>query len=63
MSNSIKRLLIFRINEKIYPNSWQSVLSNSAVVDMEIPPLKEGEIRAKTLYTEFRGSDIVATIW
>lgn len=39
-----------------------SVTSNAAVVDMEMPPLKEGEILAKTLYTGICGSDNSATI-
>ena len=61
MSNSIKGFCL-QSNEKIYPNTGQSVLSNSAVVDMEMPPLKEGEILAKTLYTGICGSDNSATI-
>ena len=61
MSNSIKGFCL-QSNEKIYPNSGQSVLSNSAVVEMEMPPLKEGEILAKTLYTGICGSDNSATI-
>lgn len=48
--------------EKIYPNSGVSVTSNTAVVDMEMPELKEGEILAKTLYTGICGSDNSATI-
>ena len=61
MSNSIKGFCL-QTNEKIYPNTDQSVLSNSAVVEMEMPPLKEGEILAKTLYTGICGSDNSATI-
>lgn len=47
--------------EKIYPNS-DNVTRNTAVVDMEIPELKEGEILAKTLYTGICGSDNSASI-
>ncbi len=48
--------------EKIYPNSGVSVTSNTAVVALELPSLKEGEIRAKTLYTGICGSDNSASI-
>lgn len=48
--------------EKIYPNSGVSVTSNTAVVDMDMPELKEGEILAKTLYTGICGSDNSASI-
>jgi len=48
--------------EKYIQTLAKSVLSNSAVVDMEIPPLKEGKIRAKTLYTEIVGKNNSATI-
>lgn len=47
--------------EKIYPNS-DNVTRNTAVVNMEIPNLKEGEILAKTLYTGICGSDNSASI-
>ncbi|KKN23061.1 hypothetical protein LCGC14_0908830, partial [marine sediment metagenome] len=43
--------------ERIYPGSDVSMTANTAVVDMEIPKLKEGEILAKTLYTGICGSD------
>lgn len=49
-------------NEKIYPNSGASVTANTAVVAMDMPELKEGEILAKTLYTGICGSDNSATI-
>lgn len=61
MSKAIKGFCL-QNKEKIYPNSGVSVTSNSAVVEMEIPKLKEGEILAKTLYTGICGSDNSATI-
>lgn len=60
MSETIKGFCLER-REKIYPNS-DNVLSNAAVVEMEIPELKEGEILAKTLYTGICGSDNSASI-
>ncbi len=48
--------------ERIYPNSGVSVTNNTAVVPIEIPQLKEGEILAKTLYTGICGSDTSAAI-
>jgi threonine dehydrogenase-like Zn-dependent dehydrogenase len=48
--------------EKIMPNSEGSVIRNTAVIDMEIPKLAEGEILAKTLYTGICGSDNSACI-
>jgi len=48
--------------ERIYPGSEVSVTANTAVVDMEIPELKEGEILAKTLYTGICGSDNSASL-
>lgn len=61
MSETIKGFCL-QGKEKIYPNSGVSVTSNTAVVDMEIPELKEGEILAKTLYTGICGSDNSASI-
>lgn len=61
MSETIKGFCLER-NEKIYPNSGVSVTSNTAVVDMDIPELKEGEILAKTLFTGICGSDNSASI-
>ncbi len=61
MSETIKGFCLLG-KEKIYPNSGVSVTSNTAVVDMEIPELKEGEILAKTLYTGICGSDNSASI-
>jgi len=61
MSETIKGFCL-QGNEKIYPNSGVSVTSNTAVVEMEIPTLKEGEILAKTLYTGICGSDNSAAI-
>ncbi len=61
MSATIKGFCL-QGNEKIYANSGVSVTSNTAVVDMEIPELKEGEILAKTLYTGICGSDNSAAI-
>lgn len=61
MSETIKGFCL-QGKEKIYPNSGVSVTSNTAVVDMDIPELKEGEILAKTLYTGICGSDNSASI-
>ncbi|MFK7811897.1 MAG: alcohol dehydrogenase catalytic domain-containing protein, partial [Maribacter sp.] len=61
MSETIKGYCL-QGKEKIYPNSGVSVTSNSAIVEMEIPELEEGEILAKTLYTGICGSDNSATI-
>lgn len=48
--------------EKIYPNADIPVTSNTSVVEMEIPSLREGEILAKTLYTGICGSDNSASL-
>jgi threonine dehydrogenase-like Zn-dependent dehydrogenase len=48
--------------EKIMPDSGISVTSNTSVVDMEMPTLREGEIRAKTLFTGICGSDNSAAL-
>lgn len=48
--------------EKIMPGPGVSVTSNTSVVDMEIPTLREGEIRAKTLFTGICGSDNSAAL-
>lgn len=61
MSETIKGFCL-QGKEKIYPNSGVTVTSNTAVVDMDIPELKEGEILAKTLYTGICGSDNSASI-
>ena len=61
MSEIIKGFCL-QEKEKIYPNSGVSVTSNAAVVEMEMPTLKEGEILAKTLFTGICGSDNSATI-
>ncbi|MEO1010764.1 MAG: zinc-binding dehydrogenase [Bacteroidota bacterium] len=60
MNNTIKGFCL-KAGERIAPSS-RDVLSNTAVVDMEIPKLKEGEILAKTLFTGICGSDNSATI-
>lgn len=61
MSETVKGFCL-QGKEKIYPNSGVSVTSNTAVVTMDLPALKEGEIRAKTLYTGICGSDNSASI-
>lgn len=61
MSETIKGFCL-QGKEKIYPNSGVAVTSNTAVIDMDIPELKEGEILAKTLYTGICGSDNSASI-
>ncbi|MGB5554264.1 MAG: alcohol dehydrogenase catalytic domain-containing protein [Flavobacteriaceae bacterium] len=61
MSEKLKGLCLHG-REKIYSNSEGSVTRNTAVVDMELPELKEGEILAKTLYTGICGSDNSAAI-
>jgi len=61
MSESIRGFCLHG-REKIIPNSGISVTSNTSVVDMEIPELKEGEIRARTLYTGICGSDNSAAL-
>ena len=48
--------------EKIVPSSGLEVTSNTSVVEMEIPQLKEGELLAKTLYTGICGSDNSASL-
>ena len=48
--------------EKIYPSTGVSVTSNTSIVKMEMPQLKEGEILAKTLFTGICGSDNSATL-
>ena len=60
MSETIKGFCL-QGKEKIYPDS-DNVTSNTAVVTMEMPELKEGEILAKTLYTGICGSDNSAAI-
>ncbi|MGB5497471.1 MAG: alcohol dehydrogenase catalytic domain-containing protein [Maribacter sp.] len=61
MSESIKGFCLHG-SEKIYPNSDVPVTKNTAVIAMEIPSLKEGEILAKTLYTGICGSDNSASL-
>ena len=61
MSKKIKGFCL-QGKEKIYPNTGVSVTSNTAVVDMEMPTLNEGEILAKTLYTGICGSDNSASL-
>ena len=60
MSETIKGFCL-QGKEKIYPDS-DNVTSNTAVVTIEMPELKEGEILAKTLYTGICGSDNSAAI-
>ena len=48
--------------EKIQIGSEESVTSNTSVVDIEIPKLKEGELLAKPLYTGICGSDNSAVL-
>ncbi len=47
--------------EKIKPTA-DLVTANTAVIEMDLPALKEGEIRAKTLYTGICGSDNSAAL-
>ena len=61
MSESIRGFCLHG-REKIYPNSDIPVTKNTAVIAMEIPSLKEGEILAKTLYTGICGSDNSASL-
>lgn len=61
MTNTIKGFCLHG-REKIAPNSGQSVTSNTSIVDIELPPLKAGEILAKTLFTGICGSDNSATL-
>ncbi|MGI9552404.1 MAG: zinc-dependent alcohol dehydrogenase [Aurantibacter sp.] len=61
MSETIKGFCLHG-KEKIYPDSGVPVTSNTTVVDIEIPDLKEGEILAKTLYTGICGSDNSASL-
>jgi len=61
MSESIRGFCLHG-REKILPNSGITVTNNTSVVDMEIPELKEGEIRARTLYTGICGSDNSAAL-
>ena len=48
--------------EKISPASDLPVTRNTAVVDMDMPELKAGEILARTLFTGICGSDNSATL-
>ncbi|SHJ15786.1 Threonine dehydrogenase [Arenibacter nanhaiticus] len=48
--------------QKISPSSGIPIMSNTKVVDLEIPALKQGEILAKTLYTGICGSDNSASL-
>ncbi len=61
MSEQLKGLCLHG-SEKIYPNTEGSVTRNTSVVDLALPTLKEGEIRAKTLYTGICGSDNSAAL-
>ncbi len=61
MSESIKGFCLHG-REKIYPGSDGPVTKNTAVIEMEIPALKKGEILAKTLYTGICGSDNSASL-
>lgn len=61
MSDKIKGFCLHG-REQIMPGSGISVTSNTAVVDMEMPTLREGEIRAKTLFTGICGSDNSAAL-
>ncbi len=61
MSESIRGFCL-QGREKIYPNGEGSVTRNTAVVEMEIPELKHGEILAKTLFTGICGSDNSAAL-
>lgn len=61
MSEKIKGFCLHG-KEKIYPNSGVSVTSNTSVVDMALPELREGEILARTLYTGICGSDNSASL-
>ena len=56
MSEAIKGFCL-QGREKIIPNTGVKVTGNTAVIDMELPELKEGEIRARTLFTGICGSD------
>ncbi len=49
-------------SQRIYPNTAEDVTANTSVITMEMPALKEGEIRAKTLYTGICGSDNSASL-
>ena len=60
MSETLKGFCL-QGTEKINPNA-DNVTKNTAVVNMELPVLKEGEILAKTLYTGICGSDNSAAI-
>ncbi|MFK5974570.1 MAG: alcohol dehydrogenase catalytic domain-containing protein [Flavobacteriaceae bacterium] len=62
MSNQTIKGFCLHGKEKINPNSGESVTSNTSIVEMEMPDLKEGEILAKTLYTGICGSDNSATL-
>lgn len=61
MSKAIKGFCLHG-REKINPNSGIPVTSNTSVIEMEIPPLREGEILAKTLFTGICGSDNSASL-
>jgi threonine dehydrogenase-like Zn-dependent dehydrogenase len=48
--------------ERFHPGEGEAVQKNASVVEIEMPPLKEGEILAETLYTAICGSDVSATL-
>ncbi|MGB7393405.1 MAG: alcohol dehydrogenase catalytic domain-containing protein [Pricia sp.] len=61
MSENLKGFCL-QGKQRIYPGKDEPLTTNTAVVDMEIPELNEGEILAKTLYTGICGSDNSATL-
>ena len=61
MSETIKGFCLHG-REMIMPGPDVSVTGNTSVVDMDIPTLREGEIRAKTLFTGICGSDNSAAL-
>jgi L-gulonate 5-dehydrogenase len=47
---------------RFHPGEAEAVATNTSIVEMEMPELKEGEILAETLYTAVCGSDVSATL-
>ncbi|MDR2847997.1 MAG: alcohol dehydrogenase catalytic domain-containing protein [Bacteroidales bacterium] len=48
--------------KRFHPGEAEAVKENSAIIEMTMPELKEGEILAETLYTALCGSDVSATL-
>ncbi len=61
MNSSVQGLCL-QGREAISVTSGKSLTANTAIVDVDLPALRSGELRAKTLYTGICGSDNSATL-